>query len=487
MGSAFAKSLVALQGYDLRGAETADGVHVGGEGRFGYHIPVESGANIVSARNDVVRKFLDTPAEWLWMIDSDMAFEPYTLDQLLATADKTERPIVGGLCFARFRGERGQEIVPTVYNFNAAGKMVRWNGYPPDDVFAVGGTGAACLLVHRTVFETMRDARWTAEQSKLVGAPEGTLRFPPPWPYFQETITGTEWGDALSEDLTFCLRAGSCGFPIFVDSRIKIGHQKPVVIDEAMYQSNLPAPELPAPTYVVIPVKGKQGLTSSILEQLEEQEGFDQCFVYDNGAGTADAYATQDEYPDTDEITIIPATGMGIYEMWNAGIREALSRDERCNIVILNNDLELGDNFLAELTKGLRAHPSIAAVSANYDGRECAELVQAVRGIAAGREDGTGGLAGFAFAVRGELFASGFPMFDEQFEWYYGDTDFTLNLDAIGAVYGVARDAHCIHIGGGSQTSGDGQGHRLTPELAAAAERDRKRFEEKWSHQQVNA
>lgn len=91
MGSGFSRSLVALQGYDLRGADLPDGSKIGGNGRFAYHLPIESGANIVTARNRIVRVFLEnTDAEWLWMVDSDMTFEMDTLDRLLEVADKTE-------------------------------------------------------------------------------------------------------------------------------------------------------------------------------------------------------------------------------------------------------------------------------------------------------------------------------------------------------------------------------------------------------------
>jgi GT2 family glycosyltransferase len=167
--------------------------------------------------------------------------------------------------------------------------------------------------------------------------------------------------------------------------------------------------------------------------------------------------------------------------MWNMGVRASLAQATRCNIAILNNDLELGPDFIANLSSGLRSHPGLAAVSANYDGREFPEKVQAVKGIAAGREDGTGGLAGFAFAVKGEIFQSGCPMFDERFQIWYGDNDFTNNLDKAGASYGIVGNATCTHIGGGSNTSGDGKGHRLTPELRALADEDARLYAEKWA------
>ncbi len=122
-----------------------------------------------------------------------------------------------------------------MYGFtsDAMPKMIRYNGYPQDQVVQVVGTGAACLLIHRRVLETMRDARWSDSDVaawKVQNGdapfpyPLGTLKYPPPWPFFQETVTGPNWGDSMSEDLTFCLRAAQCGFPTHVDTRAKTGH-----------------------------------------------------------------------------------------------------------------------------------------------------------------------------------------------------------------------------------------------------------------------
>src|SRR5262249_15007832 len=74
-------------------------------------ISTTSGANIVQTRNNITRDFLENypHAEWLWMLDDDMTFEADTLDRLLAAADKTDRPIVGGLCFA-YRPDRQHPI-----------------------------------------------------------------------------------------------------------------------------------------------------------------------------------------------------------------------------------------------------------------------------------------------------------------------------------------------------------------------------------------
>ncbi len=354
--SNFAKCLRDLADYDRQT-----------NGRLGPHLEMVSGANIVTARNLVVRQFLETSATWLFLIDSDMTFAPNVVDQLLDAADVDERPVIGGLCFALSSGE-GQLIVPTIYNFNGEGRMVRQYGYPENTLFPVAGTGAACLLVHRRVFEGILEKTVTEQLAAATGMPVGQRMFGPPWPWFAETATGPEWGDTAGEDLTFCVRAGACGFPIFVDTRVKIGHVKPFIVDEALYKMFLPKAEAPAPTVVVIPVKGKQHFTNAILDQLEEQGGWDNILIYDNADTDEDRFLVDGRT----SLLRLSANLSNIHEMWNAGIKWALEHypDGRVNIAILNNDLELGPDFLKEMADGLRAHPSIAAVCGNYDNRE---------------------------------------------------------------------------------------------------------------------
>jgi len=472
----FHKSLVALMVYDAMGGIDPDGKHVGGHGhvtRHGSHLPMSSGANIVAARNLIAKEFLaiEPTQEWLWFIDADMEFPPNVLDALLASADPVERPIVGGLCFAVMKSEASQPIVPTLYMPTNTGKLGRWNGYPPEQLVQVAGTGAACLLIHRSVLEAMRDAVVNEELAAVTGAPEGTLRFPPPWPWFAESITGRDWGDSMSEDLTFCMRAATCGFPIWVDTRIKIGHQKPFVVDEAMFKLYTPKAEPPAPTFVVIPVRGKQDITESILTQLDKQGGFEKVFLFDNGTGD-DVYGR----PLPDVVERIPTPGKNIHQMWNEGIREAVALEPRCNVLILNNDLELDDDFVEEMGVAARLHPAFPAVSANYDDRQMVEKIQGVHGICANRYDGTGGFAGFAFIVRGEMFGKQLPWFDEDYELWFGDNDFLMELETRDFAYGIARDAQCHHLDGGSQTD-----KAFASETEPMKVRDRARFEKKWA------
>ncbi len=174
-----------------------------------------SSANISSARNSVNGQFLERGADWLLWIDADMSFEHTALDQLLASADATERPIVGGLCFGSSMGE----LFPTIYYFTEVDGRVttqRVRDYPQDQLVKCAATGAAFVLIHRSVLEAMRDHNFNAT-----------------FPWYQETELA---GQPCGEDITFCMRAAICDFPTYVNTSVKVGHHKSTVLTHDMFQ-----------------------------------------------------------------------------------------------------------------------------------------------------------------------------------------------------------------------------------------------------------
>lgn len=204
----FFDSLTTLLLYDREHDQRVEAT-IGGEG----------GPRVAATRNEVVRRFLkETTCEWLWWVDCDMVLPPNALDMLLAQADPVEAPIVGGLCFAGGR----TTIKPTIYQF-------RWEevdgvkqlhsdlalSYPDNACIEVGGTGAACLLTHRSVYEAI----------------EAELP-PSPLPWFQDqVISGQDFG----EDIVFCLRAKTVGKRTWVHTGVKVGHRKMHVLDQPMF------------------------------------------------------------------------------------------------------------------------------------------------------------------------------------------------------------------------------------------------------------
>lgn len=174
---------------------------------------------ISEGRNEVARQFLDaTDGEWLWFIDTDMGFAPDTVDRLVDTADYVHRPVVGGLCFAQRRTPRGDlhaekfGIVPTVYRFVELDDelgFVPMADYPRDQAVKVGATGAACLLIHRSVLVKIREKHGDAWFDPIVHP------------------TGLKGGRRVfSEDLSFCIRVQGIDIPLFVDTSVKTCHEK---------------------------------------------------------------------------------------------------------------------------------------------------------------------------------------------------------------------------------------------------------------------
>lgn len=194
---------------------------------------------IVAGRNSIATKFLDaTDCEWLFMIDSDMGFAPDTVDRLIASADPVARPVVGGLCFSLRRDTPGEfygqkyVVVPTCYEYVDTDAEVGFRSildYQRDAMVEVGGTGAACLLVHRSALEAVR-GRVGDHWFDPIAHPGGTV---------------------FSEDLSFCVRLAACDIPLWVNTSVRTTHDKHgVFLDEDEYDrcralhAGQPQPEL---------------------------------------------------------------------------------------------------------------------------------------------------------------------------------------------------------------------------------------------------
>lgn len=190
---------------------------------------------LCQARNRIVRDWLSgSDSPWLWWIDTDMGFNPDTIDQLLEVADPVDRPVVGGLCFAyRYDVSDGMNgFLPSVWPVlmdwsetpGNVGFMPRLN-YPRDTVTPAAGTGSACILVHRSVFQRLRekhdDPSWSRWYSRL----------PSP----------NDPGADLAEDLSFCYRLREAGIPLHVHTGVKTTHMKHVWLHEEGFQQGFAA------------------------------------------------------------------------------------------------------------------------------------------------------------------------------------------------------------------------------------------------------
>jgi len=190
-----------------------------------YGVSCSGPNSLVEGRNMAVTHFLDkTDAGWLFFVDTDMGFRPDAMEQLLLAADPVERPVVGGLCFAMKHigpdGQGGQKVLPIPTLFMLAKNPGQGIGfanrfiYPPDSMVQVAGTGAAFILIHRSVLEKLRDLHGDV------------------WFNFVQYGDGAQ----VSEDLSFCWRVVQAGMPIFVHTGVKVTHHKELWLGEEDYR-----------------------------------------------------------------------------------------------------------------------------------------------------------------------------------------------------------------------------------------------------------
>lgn len=189
-----------------------------------YGVSCSGPNSLVEGRNMAVVHFLDkTEHEWLFFVDTDMGFRPDALQTLLLAADPAKRPIVGGLCFSMKHmgpdGKGGYRVMPAPTLFMWAKNPEQGVGfanrfiYPPDALLQVAGTGAAFILIHRSALAAIRSE------------------------YGDRWFDFVQYGDGaqVSEDLSFCWRAGKLNIPVFVHTGVQVTHHKEMWLGESDY------------------------------------------------------------------------------------------------------------------------------------------------------------------------------------------------------------------------------------------------------------
>jgi len=263
-------SMIELLGYDL-----ANHGRIMAGGYLAMKCNPERDA-IVDARNKAVRLFLtEHDAPWLFWVDTDMAFPADALERLIASADPDTAPIVGALAFTQ-REEASDGLggwrcraTPTVFDWlhldtGELGYTVWWD-YPVDSVVQCAGTGAACVLIHRSVFERIE------------------AEYGPRW---YDRVRNPTMDQVVSEDLSFCLRAGALKIPVHVDTSVKTTHMKILWLGETDYFGQvtlaqlLPtAPPAVEKCAVIVPTL-RAGNAQPFMRSLAESGAADLCTVY---------------------------------------------------------------------------------------------------------------------------------------------------------------------------------------------------------------
>ena len=169
-------------------------------------LSMQMGSLIYTSRNTLATRAIQTEADYVLWLDSDMVFEPDLLERLMKTLTENDLDIVTGLYFRRV-----PPYSPVLFKDLTLIRdtFFEWSEFKevPSDLFEVAGCGFGCVLMKTDAFFDV--------QSKFgnMFAPIGN--------------TG--------EDLAFCWRARECGYKVWCDPTIICGHVGYVISDDKFY------------------------------------------------------------------------------------------------------------------------------------------------------------------------------------------------------------------------------------------------------------
>ena len=163
----------------------------------------EVGSLIYQARNNLVKQAINAEVDRILWLDSDMVFRPDIMRRLEAA----NKEFVTGLYFRRV-----PPFTPVLFDELDVLEdgSCTWSEFDeiPDKLFKVGGCGFGGVLTSMEVIMSV--------QNKFGNC------FAP--------ING------VGEDLAFCWRARQCGFDIWCDPSVELGHCGNTVVTRAIWE-----------------------------------------------------------------------------------------------------------------------------------------------------------------------------------------------------------------------------------------------------------
>lgn len=116
-------------------------------GVFQHDWAAEVGTRVGKARTLNGHTFLESDAEWIFQIDTDMLWEPGEIIKLRQYAEKHDIKAISGFTVVLKNG-----VWPHAYRYDGI-SYVPWGEIEPGtDPLKVDAVGSACFLVHRDVY-----------------------------------------------------------------------------------------------------------------------------------------------------------------------------------------------------------------------------------------------------------------------------------------------------------------------------------------------
>lgn len=171
-------------------------------------IGFQIGSLVYNARNELAKQAIKSEADWVLWLDSDMVFEPNLLNRMLTVCKDNDIDFLTAICF-----RRKPPYTPCL--FDRLEKMEHGASYTtimsvPEGRFKVGGCGFAGVLMSTDVLMS-------------VAAKFGGRMFDP--------IEG------MGEDVSFCWKARRCGYDIWCDSDIELGHVGNMIVTKQFFEA----------------------------------------------------------------------------------------------------------------------------------------------------------------------------------------------------------------------------------------------------------
>ena len=171
---------------------------------------IETGSLVYNARNNLARQAVKSEADWVLWLDSDMVFDPDFLDKMLTVCIENDIDFLTALCF-----RRKPPYTPCLFERLDVRKDGKGASYTallsvPDGRFRVEGCGLAGVLMSTDVLISVA--------AKFNGA-----MFDPMY--------------GFGEDVAFCWRARQCGYEIWCDSDIEMGHVGQCVVTRGYFEA----------------------------------------------------------------------------------------------------------------------------------------------------------------------------------------------------------------------------------------------------------
>lgn len=166
---------------------------------------------VYDARNMLAAEALDTKADRILWLDSDMTFSSDIMERMAQRLDEGI-DFVSGLYFMRKTPTRPC-IYKSVKITDGKGHAIVYMDYPRDKMFEIGGCGFGAVMMTRKLLKDVYDT------------------YDRPF----DPMPGV-----LGEDLAFCWRAQQCGYKLWCDASIKFGHVGNYIYEEQHYWTQNP-------------------------------------------------------------------------------------------------------------------------------------------------------------------------------------------------------------------------------------------------------